>query len=82
MKKLANMDINALMGAGGGRRAGAGDARDARDARGADRQPARHAEGLHAARLEDRVRRAARDDKQKPKDKRKAEKAARKKNRR
>ncbi len=89
MKKLANMDISALMGAGGGMpaacsaQAAAGMPNMPDAARAADRQPARAAEGLHAARQQGRRRRrSARATSQKSRDKRKAEKAARKKNRR
>ena len=87
MKKLANMDINALMARGwwpaAGPRRGRGAAEHARDAGHPDGQRPRPAEGLHAAgHARALVGQQRAKDKQKARDKRKAEKAARKKNRR
>ena len=87
MKKLANMDINALMAraAVGCRRASAARRRACRTCRNAGR-PDRHVPGLPKGYTppgtKSLVGQQRASDKQKARDKRKAEKAARKKNRR
>ena len=86
MKKLANMDINALMGAGGGMPAGLGEGAGMPNMPSMPGLPTGNLPGLPKGYTPPGTKavvgqqRAA--DKQKSRDKRKAEKAARKKNRR
>ncbi len=86
MKKLANMDINALMGAGGGLPAGFGGEGGMPNMPAMPGVPSGNVPGLPKGftppGTKSLVGAQAARDKQKARDKRKAEKAARKKNRR
>jgi signal recognition particle subunit SRP54 len=86
MKKLANMDINALMGAGGGLPAGLGEGGGMPNMPAIPGVPTGHVPGLPKGYTppgsKSAVGQVRSQDKQKARDKRKAEKAARKKNRR
>ena len=86
MKKLANMDINALMGAGGGLPAGLGEGAGMPNMPALPGVPTGNIPGLPKGYTppgsKSAVGQVRSHDKQKARDKRKAEKAARKKNRR
>jgi signal recognition particle subunit SRP54 len=86
MKKLANMDINALMSAGGGLPAGLGEGAGMPNMPAMPGVPTGHVPGLpkgyNPPGSKGVVGQVRASDKQKARDKRKAEKAARKKNRR
>jgi len=86
MKKLANMDINALMSAGGGLPAGLGEGAGMPNMPAMPGLPTGHVPGLPKGYTppgsKGVVGQTRASDKQKSRDKRKAEKAARKKNRR
>jgi signal recognition particle subunit SRP54 len=86
MKKLANMDINALMAAGGGLPPGLGEGGGMPNMPGLPGMPMGNVPGLPkgftAPGTKAPVGQQRPNDKQKARDKRKAEKAARKKNRR
>ena len=86
MKKLANMDINALMGAGGGMPAGLGEGAGLPNMPAMPGIPTGNVPGLPKGYTppgsKSAVGQVRSQDKQKARDKRKAEKAARKKNRR
>jgi signal recognition particle subunit SRP54 len=86
MKKLANMDINALMGAGGGLPAGLGEGAGMPNMPAMPGIPTGNVPGLPKGYTppgsKSAVGQVRSQDKQKARDKRKAEKAARKKNRR
>lgn len=86
MKKLANMDINALMGAGGGMPAGLGEGAGMPNMPAMPGLPTGNLPGLPKGYTPPGTKAAVgqqrASDKQKSRDKRKAEKAARKKNRR
>src|SRR5215468_10011915 len=86
MKKLANMDINALMSAGGGLPAGLGEGAGMPNMPAMPGIPTGHVPGLPKGYTppgsKAAVGQTRASDKQKARDKRKAEKAARKKNRR
>jgi signal recognition particle subunit SRP54 len=86
MKKLANMDINALMSAGGGLPPGLGEGAGMPNMPAMPGIPSGHIPGLpkgyNPPGSKGTVGQVRASDKQKARDKRKAEKAARKKNRR